>query len=104
MVIQDRDLHAVDEYRVKVAEVGQLREQVGALIEQSKVTGDIDAANKLFDELSLRTAELNSLRQTIGRDPAAKLLLTYVVRFWVSILSRFLSLRTVLSLPFSRRR
>lgn len=54
------------QYRDKIVEAAELRKQLGQLARQSEQTGDLSAANKLFEEFSLRTKEVDALSNTLG--------------------------------------
>jgi hypothetical protein len=60
------DSEALQHYRAKAAETAKLRDDVEKLTQDSRVTGDLDPALNVLQQLTLKTKELEDLRQTLG--------------------------------------
>lgn len=66
---------ALQQYREKVAETDQLRHQLAELVESSHMTGDLNPAQNLLEEFTLKTQELGDLRLALG--PEGRFLAQY---------------------------
>jgi hypothetical protein len=60
------DPGALQRYREKAAKVGELRGEIGRLVEESKQSGDLERAQNLLEEFTLHSKELKSLQDTLG--------------------------------------
>lgn len=68
MTFDRHDSKAYQQYREKIAETAKLREQLEKIAVDSRATGDLGAAQSLLAELTLKTKELGSIRDTLGAE------------------------------------
>lgn len=64
--IKKYDRDAVRQFRMKAAELGELRDQLATQVEAAHVDGDVVSLGALLREFTLRTKEFNALGETLG--------------------------------------